>query len=86
MGITLSGVQNLLDLWKLGYLDNKKSVIEFGSQELHLKEADLLDLISKFGFTKEGIALEKMQDKIDGEINRRGPVSRHHIRRGSAYP
>ena len=56
MGITLSGVQNLLDLWKLGYLDNKKSVIEFGSQELHLKEADLLDLISKFGFAKDKIS------------------------------
>jgi hypothetical protein len=46
MGMTIAGVQNLLELYLAGHLKNKKSVVEFGSQELHLKSKDLEELLS----------------------------------------
>ncbi len=46
MGLSIAGVQNLLELYSTGNLKGKKSVIEFGSQELHLKSEDLIELMS----------------------------------------
>jgi len=44
MGIAIAAVQNTLEMYKLGYLKNSKSVFEIGSQELHLKKEDLKQL------------------------------------------
>ena len=46
MGISIAGVQNLLELHLAGHFKGKKSVVEFGSQELHLKSKDLEELMS----------------------------------------
>ena len=40
MGLNIAGIQNILELWQLGYLKNSKKIIEMGSQELHLKSND----------------------------------------------
>lgn len=49
MGIGIASVQNLLELHNLRLLKNSKSVLEIGSQELHLKKADLEELIKIAG-------------------------------------
>ena len=45
MGLGIAAVQNTLELYNLGYLKNSKSIIEIGSQKLHLKKEDLIGLI-----------------------------------------
>ena len=45
MGMSIASVQNLLELYLAGLLNEKKSVVEFGSQELHLKSKDLEELL-----------------------------------------
>ena len=46
MGLGIASVQNILELWQQGNLKNINSVIEMGSQELHLKLADFEDLLN----------------------------------------
>ena len=46
MGLGIASVQNILELYNLGYLKNSKSIIEMGSQELHLKKEDLKQLFN----------------------------------------
>ena len=41
MGLGMAAIQNTLELYNLGYLKDSKSVMEIGSQELHLKKEDL---------------------------------------------
>ena len=53
MGLGLTAVQNTLELYKLGYLKNSNSVIEIGSQELHLKKEDLKEFFDVVGFKKD---------------------------------
>ena len=52
MGIGIASVQNLLELHNLGFFKDKKKVIEIGSQELHLKKDDLLELFESAGLDK----------------------------------
>ena len=40
MGLGVAAVQNVLELWQQGLFENKKKIIEMGSQELHLKAHD----------------------------------------------
>lgn len=49
MGLSTAIVQSLLELKKLGYLKNKNSVVDFGSQELHLKLGDLENMLERVG-------------------------------------
>ena len=49
MGLGVGAVQNILELNNLGYFKNSKSVIEIGSQNLHLNIADLKDLFDTAG-------------------------------------
>ena len=49
MGIGIAPIQNILELNNLGYFKNKNCVLEIGSQELHLKYADFLELINNAG-------------------------------------
>ena len=49
MGLGLAAVQNTLELHNLGYFKNSNSVIEIGSQELHLKKEDLKELFEYAG-------------------------------------
>ena len=49
MGLAIAAVQNTLELYNLGYLKNSKSIIEIGSQELHLKKEDLKQLFDNAG-------------------------------------
>lgn len=44
MGLGISSLQNNLELYSLGYYKNCKSVIDLGSQELHIKKDDLKEL------------------------------------------
>tara|TARA_Y100001968_G_scaffold187885_1_gene172225 strand:+ start:243 stop:1115 length:873 start_codon:yes stop_codon:yes gene_type:complete len=46
MGLGLATIQNMLELWQQGHLDNTKSVMEMGSQELHVKLADFEQLLN----------------------------------------
>ena len=41
MGLSLANIQNILELKNLGYFKNSNSVIEIGSQELHINMLDL---------------------------------------------
>jgi len=50
MGLGMSSLQNLLELNNLGYFKNSKSIIEMGSQELHIKKEDLKELLEHAGF------------------------------------
>jgi SAM-dependent methyltransferase len=49
MGLGLAAVQNTLELWQQGLLNNVNKVVEMGSQELHLKSADFEYLIKIAG-------------------------------------
>ena len=49
MGIGIASIQNILELNELGYFKNKDCILEIGSQELHLKYADFLELINNAG-------------------------------------
>ena len=49
MGLGIAAVQNTLEIWQQGYLENVKKVVEMGSQELHLAEADFDELIAIAG-------------------------------------
>ena len=44
MGLAIAAVQNTLELYNLGYFKKAESVMEIGSQELHLKKNDLKEL------------------------------------------
>ena len=46
MGLGIASVQNMLELWQQGNLEDINSVIEMGSQELHLKSADFENLLN----------------------------------------
>jgi SAM-dependent methyltransferase len=59
MGLGLAAVQNTLELWQQGLLNNVNKVVEMGSQELHLKAADFENLIKIAGvknYKKENFA------------------------------
>jgi len=49
MGLGLTAVQNILELWQQGFLNNTRKIIEMGSQELHLKSADFEEMIRMAG-------------------------------------
>ena len=53
MGLGIAAVQNTLELYNLGYLKNSKSIIEIGSQELHLKKEDLKQLFDNAGLKSD---------------------------------
>ena len=48
MGLGISSIQSILELWEKGYIEKKK-IIEMGSQELHLKLADFEELVLMAG-------------------------------------
>lgn len=47
MGLSMAAVKLNLELWERGFFKNIKSVIEMGSQELHLKKADFDNLLKE---------------------------------------
>lgn len=49
MGYGVASVQNILELWKLGYLSNCKRICEMGSQEIHIANFDFISLLSQAG-------------------------------------
>ena len=49
MGIGITIAQNLLELNELGLLKDFKSVIEIGSQEIHIQKNDFKELIEIAG-------------------------------------
>jgi len=49
MGVSISVVQNTLELYNLGYLKDSKSIFELGSQDLHIKKKDLKQLFDDAG-------------------------------------
>ena len=46
MGLGIAAVQNTLELWQQGYFKSVKKVMEVGSQEIHLTEADFNELLT----------------------------------------
>ena len=57
MGLGIATIQNTLELHNLGYLKNCKSIIEMGSQELHIKKEDLKQLLKNSGFEADSVDL-----------------------------
>ena len=53
MGMGIASAQNLLELNELGLLKNFKSVIDIGSQEIHIQKKDLKELIESAGLDAE---------------------------------
>ena len=53
MGLGVGSVQNILELYKFGYFKNSSSVIEIGSQELHLTKEDLKELFDQVSLKSE---------------------------------
>ena len=53
MGLNIAAIQNTLELYNLGHLKNSKNVLEIGSQELHLKKADLKQLFDNAGLKSD---------------------------------
>ena len=51
MGLAIAAIQNTLELYQQGFFSNTKSVIEMGSQELHLKESDFEELVKMAGLS-----------------------------------
>lgn len=51
MGLNVAAIQNLLELHGLGYFEKTSSVLEIGSQELHLKVDVLEELLTGAGFS-----------------------------------
>lgn len=49
MGLALPTVQAFLQLWKDGHLSGKNSIVELGSQELHLPFDDFEEAVCGFG-------------------------------------
>ena len=49
MGIGISSIQNLLELHNLGFFKKSNSVLEIGSQELHIQHDDLKEMIKMAG-------------------------------------
>lgn len=49
MGLSIGAVQIILELHNLGYLKKSSSVVEIGSQELHLKKNDLKEFFDYAG-------------------------------------
>jgi hypothetical protein len=47
MGLGLAAIKLNLELWERGIFKNIKSVIEMGSQELHLKRVDFDNLLKE---------------------------------------
>ena len=47
MGLGISAVTSLLELYNLGYLKGKSHILDIGSQELHLHKNDLKNLCSQ---------------------------------------
>ena len=52
MGLGVAPIQNILELKNLGYFKNMESVLEIGSQELHMKKEDLKELFEINGLEK----------------------------------
>ena len=52
MGLGLSSIQNFLELKNLGYLKESNSIIEIGSQELHVNVLDLKEIFEIAGLDK----------------------------------
>ena len=55
MGLGVSNIQNILELKNLGYLKDSDSIMEIGSQELHLNVLDLKELFEIAGLDKNVI-------------------------------
>ncbi len=55
MGIGISSVQNLLELYDLGYLKNANNVLEIGSQEVHVNYKDLIEISKMVGIEESAI-------------------------------
>ena len=53
MGIGISSIQNLLELHNLGYLKDFNSVLEIGSQELHIQHEDLKEMVKMSGLDSD---------------------------------
>ena len=56
MGLGIGAIQSTLELWQQGLFENIENVVEMGSQELHLKEKDLEEMLKVAGlenFNKE---------------------------------
>jgi len=49
MGLGMAAIKLNLELWQRGLFENIKSIIDIGSQELHLKQADFEGLIMRAG-------------------------------------
>ena len=52
MGLGVASIQNILELKNLGYFKDLNSVMEIGSQEIHLKVLDLKELFEIAGLDK----------------------------------
>ena len=59
MGLNYETIQNLIELKKLGHFKNFQKVIEFGTQELHLKKEDFKKLLDKSGYENTDLNLFK---------------------------
>ena len=51
MGLGIAAIQNMLELYQQGVFSDTRKVVEMGSQEVHLKEADFEELIKIAGVT-----------------------------------
>ena len=54
MGLGIATVKLNLELWQRGFFKNIKSVMEMGSQELHLKKVDFNNLLEEYCLNKDG--------------------------------
>jgi len=55
MGIGISSIQNMLELYDLGYLKNAQSILEIGSQEVHVNYKDLVKISKVVGIEENAI-------------------------------
>ena len=53
MGLGIASVQNILELYNLGYLKNSKSIMEIGSQEIQMHKEDLKQLFDNAGLKSD---------------------------------
>ena len=50
MGFSLSELRSSLEFARRGYFDNMENVLDMGSQEIHIKKKDFVEITKSFNY------------------------------------
>ena len=61
MGFSIPALRSSLEFARKGYFDNMENVIDMGSQEIHIKKKDFIEITKSFDYL---VNLEEFEDGI----------------------